>query len=362
MRSRSSKRSPKGQFPKQPDLWQASSCEEIIQLLSALNFDGTEKAFNSWISNNSIETEEELQKQEPAVHAARRAAMDWNAKLDGWNNSRKQLTTISKEKLEVLLQEFQNYDFGKWLSNFSASLLQLLYRLMQDLISTYTNKETPAESAKDQTPPEGLTPPPVPPAQKEGPFPPYLHEQSALYELIACMAKLLLGQKKNPKSHLQTIDLLKEARKAFPQDGQLCYLLAACYYQNKQNKDARQQYAKSLLFYPELTEKILEQSAPISLPKEIKQLLHNQQPARAVALGTLQGIFQLIELPKDFSLVDAANQKALDSYQALFNTEKAAMSPAKNTSRLTACRKQLIETDPDLYKKYMALVKSRESS
>jgi len=358
MRSRSSKRNPNNNnasYLYQPDLWQASTSEEIIRLLIALDFSGTEAAFDNWMLKVANDSLEKLEKKEPAAFAALQAAKDWRSKLEGWNNTGKLLNPISKEKLEHLLDDYLAYDFGKWLTNFSASLLQLFYRLTQDIIKTYLPKESSTGVPQQDICSQQVSP-------KEGPLAPYQHQQSAIYELIARITTLLLQQKKVPKAQVQALDLLKEARKAFPQDGMLAYLLAACFYQKNQKKDGKQQYAKCLLYFPELSEKFINQNSLLAIPKEIQRLLKNQQPARAVALGTIQGVFQLIELPKDFSLKDSTNQRALDGYHALHLVTQAEISPTKNLSKITSYRKHLQETDPEIYKKYMANVKSRENS
>ncbi|SDZ86219.1 hypothetical protein SAMN05192529_10310 [Arachidicoccus rhizosphaerae] len=352
MRSRNSRRPTKGSHFNRPDLWQTASSEEIIRLLIALDFNATEIAFNNWNSNNPIETPEELQKKEPAVYAARKAALDWAPKLEGWNNTGKQLTVIDQEKLQQLLQDFKDYEFGKWLSNFSQSLLQLLYRLSQDLIKSCIKKEVPDEenplTSSSST------------SSKEGPYAPYLHEQCGIYHLVDGITSILQRQKINPRAKIQTVDLLKEARKAFPQDGRLSYLLAGSYFENNQNKDARQQYAKSLLYFPELAESMIIQNPTIEAPNEIKKLIGSQAPARAVAIGFLQGIFQLIELPVDFSINDAMQQKALLSYLALYDVEQATLSAPTDLIYIAKCRKHLKETDLQLYNKYMAIIRARE--
>lgn len=368
MRSRqknSSSKNNRASHQAPPSLWQENSAELAIQLLAALDFEGAQSAFNNWIPQASMDPS--IEQKEPAAFAAIRAAKDWGPLLSEWINTGKQLLPMNALQLDNLLIQYQNYDFGKWLKLFSQNLLQLFLRMTQDLIRIHNpsvnegqktltdqpNKEpTPAKTKKSGTQKNN---------QNNKAFKQAAKEANLLYPVITKITGHLLSKHATTKTLGQANDLLKLAFKAFHMDGRYSYLLAHCYYKNRKKEQANQQFAYSLLYYPELTPSFNEDKALFQFPKEIVALIKKQpQPAKAVTLGVIKGIFKLIELPSDLHFSDQQHQDALQCYLALQQAEAAAYQPRKNLRQLADTRKALMDADQVLGKEYMKMIKVRE--
>jgi len=274
--------------------------------------------------------------------------------------------------LDNLLIQYQNYDFGKWLKLFSQNLLQLILRLIQDLIRVQDpvlnegeNKcpkpPTKAPDGSNSTNPEDQNK-----DQSDGDktLTQLAAQAALLYPVISKVSALLLCGKATQKTRGQATDLLTLAFKTFRIDGRFSYLLANCYYKDRKKEQAYQQYAYSLLNFPQLTPDFNpdnDNHNDFGLPKEIRALIIKQpQPAKAVVLGSIKGVFKMIELPSDLRFSDQQHQQALDCYLAFQRAEAAAFNPNKNIRQLADARKALMEADQVLGKEYMKMIKARE--
>ena len=353
-----------------PSLWQENPADLAVRLLAALDFEGAETAFNNWIPNAGFDPE--IEKKEPAAFAAVRAAKYWGPLLSEWINTGKQLQPMDASGLDNLLIQYQNYDFGKWLKLFSQNLLQLILRLIQDLIRVQDSvlnegeNKCPKPQTKSPESSNSTNPEDQNKDQSDGnkTLTQLAAQAALLYPVISKVSALLLCGKATQKTRGQATDLLTLAFKTFRIDGRFSYLLANCYYKDRKKEQAYQQYAYSLLNFPQLTPDFNpdnDNHNDFGLPKEIRALIIKQpQPAKAVVLGSIKGVFKMIELPSDLRFSDQQHQQALDCYLAFQRAEAAAFNPNKNIRQLADARKALMEADQVLGKEYMKMIKARE--
>lgn len=306
-----------------PGLWDECLPEKGVQLLAELNFTGAAGVFENCLANQSLDA---FNKQEPAAAASKAACDYWAPLIRPWQLPANK-DALNSETFALLIDTYQNYDFGHWLSSFACNLLAFLCEQAKTLAQ---NLKKQMESFPD-----------------------------VLLQSLEKLPDLVLKLKKHPDPGKQLPDLLLTYSQSFPKEGKLAFLLAHAYLMNRQKKAAFQQYARCLLYFPKLAMEASNKGNLLTLPSPVVNLLKDHPPASAVIIGVMRGLFPLISISEADkpTFWDPVNSNGLNCYHAFYQAEKALQNAAP-LKEVINYRRALFEADKQIAEKYMEYLKS----
>lgn len=278
--------------------WQKEKLAEGYQSLAVFRFDAAERAFREIMQNYTAVDQE--------VDDALHSTTHWKKVFEHYE------AMSGNERIPFLHHEIIHFNFlNTWgMQRLRSALISRLVAMMREANTFYVNTQV-------------------------------------------CLADLLLELGKNNEAEEALIDQLT----CEPDPGALGrFRLAQIQWLNGNLTEAKKNYSLALLLAPA--------NVPLNRIEsgELKDLIETHGPGMAPAYGWVSGALPLVRIPTAAgeSAVSETHCKALTCYRLLRKAEEAA----KNND-LDACveyRKQLKETDPDLYDRYFALLSKRRLS
>jgi len=285
----------------QPSLWDNVALETGYRCLIALKLDEAIRQFNAAMGSATGDRE--------SIHIGLATCQFWQNRIQQLEEPVTPLgNTVSRSRyMTVLLEDFSHYPFTPGIRKFKKALLNYLAdRIIREVDTDVKNMETAFD--------------------------------------------LLLGIDDFRKAE----NLVSQYKRQFPENHGFLYLLAQVQWLGGNKTEARNNYARALLYHPDQFSARRIESGPL------KKLIESYGPAMAPAYGWLRDILPSIPLAGIIKTPDMEHDHAIQSYRLMHQADESLKNNDMKSS--IYFRKQLKELAPDLYEEYFNLLKQRRGT
>lgn len=272
---------------RQPSLWDNIPLEEGYRCMYALQLDEAIEYFNE-ASQSKLGDPQTIQN---AIITCR----FWKGKLEN--------VAISPASIAEILKDFSEYHFTRLITEFKKTLLRYITNLLKDV--------------------ENFN----------------LANVEFTFDLL-----LKTGDFQNAE------ELILEYLERCPEKYHLLYLLAQAQWCKKNKTEARINYAKALLYFPD------KKYFARIVPDDLKKIIDYSGPEMAPSYGWLRDVLPIISITDDIKFKDEKHAQAIKTYHLM--AQAIEHEKSNDLNQKTHSRKELKKQDPELFKEYFQKVTS----